>query len=104
MSDKQLSLDATGGDWNRPPIRVGDDGAIYVRDPTLVSGTRRIERSTPEWWERLADLDAREGAQALDSESRRNLGGAPTEIEPAQDFRREHFAACVRSTLGRERR
>ena len=43
-----LSIDATGGDWLKPPVRLGDDGALYVRDPDAVSGTRRIEPGTPE--------------------------------------------------------
>jgi hypothetical protein len=28
-----LSIDATGGDWLKRRVRLGDDGAIYVRDP-----------------------------------------------------------------------
>ncbi len=71
MSDKRLpalSLDATGCDWLKPPIRVGDDGAIHVRDLAVVSGTRRIGRGTAEWRQWLADLDPGERARALDYE------------------------------------
>jgi len=71
MSNKERSppsLDATGGDWLKPPIRVGDDGAIHVRDPAVVSGTRRIERGTAERRQWLADLDPGERARGLDSE------------------------------------
>ena len=53
-----LSIDAHGGDWLKPPVRLGDDGAIYIRDPAAVSGTRRIERGTTEWHERIDEARA----------------------------------------------
>jgi hypothetical protein len=56
-----LSIDATGGDWIKPPVRLGDDGALYVRDPNAVSGTRRIEPGTPEWDERIGEARAASG-------------------------------------------
>jgi len=56
-----LSIDATGGDWLKPPVRLGDDGALYVRDPDAVSGTRRIKLGTPEWHERIDEARAASG-------------------------------------------
>ena len=60
-----LSIDAYDGDWLKPPVRLGDDGAIYLRDPDAVGGTRRIEPGSPAWRERLVDLDAADRQRAL---------------------------------------
>ena len=45
-----LNIDARGGDWIKGDrTRLGHDGALYVPDPSAVSGTRRLEVGTAEW-------------------------------------------------------
>jgi len=40
-----LSIDAHGGDWLKPPVRLGDDGAIYIRDPAGLADLDPGERA-----------------------------------------------------------
>src|SRR6266508_850748 len=57
--------DAHGGDWIKGDrTRLGDDGALYVPDSQSVSGTRRVEVGTAEWWSALDKLDDETRARA----------------------------------------
>ena len=43
-----LRPDAVDADWLKPDVRLGADGAIYVRDLSVPGGTRRVESGTTE--------------------------------------------------------